>query len=210
MYAAAMKPSTLARTTRRQPKQRRALETFDAVLDAVMRILKREGAAAVTTNHIAEVAGVSIGSLYQYFPDKRAIFHALHSRHIEQIDQLIERTLVAHACSALEELVKALMEAMIEIHEGAPELYHALMTEVPHSSGGKQAFAVRLHGVFLLAIAARVNQLKKHHDPLKTAFVVAHMIDSLSHAVVLRRPQGLSRSDLKKEAVRAVLAYLHS
>jgi AcrR family transcriptional regulator len=205
-----MKPSTSTRTTRRQPKQQRALETVDAVLDAVLRILKREGAAAVTTNRIAEVAGVSIGSLYQYFPDKRAIFHALHSRHIEQVDQLIERTLAAHASSALEELVKALMEAMIEVHEGSPELYQALMAEVPHNSGGRQAFAVRLHGVFLLAIAARLYQLKKHHDPLKTAFVVAQMVDALSHAVVLPRPQGLSRSDLKKEAVRAVVAYLHS
>jgi AcrR family transcriptional regulator len=210
MYATAMKPSTLARTARRQPRQRRAIETVDAVLDAVMRILKREGAAAVTTNRIAEVAGVSIGSLYQYFPDKRAIFHALHSRHIEQVDRLIEHTLVTHASSALEELVKALMEAMIETHEANPELYHALMAEVPHSSGGKQAFAVRLHGVFLLSIAARAHQLKKHHDPVKTALIVAHMVDALSHGVVLGRPQGLSRSDLKKEAVRAVLAYLRS
>ena len=184
--------------------------SVDAVLDAVLRILKRDGTAAVTTNRIAEVAGVSIGSLYQYFPDKRAIFHALHRRHIEQVDQLIERTLVAHASSALEELVKALMEAMIEMHEGAPELYQALMAEVPHDSGGKQAFAVRLHGVFLLSIAARAHQLKKHHDPVKTALIVAHMVDALSHGVVLGRPQGLSRSDLKKEAVRAVLAYLRS
>src|SRR5580693_3733530 len=154
-----MKPSILARTTRRQPKQRRALETVDAVLDAVLRILKREGAAAVTTNRIAEVAGVSIGSLYQYFPDKRAIFDALHSRHIEQVDRLIEHTLVAHASSTLEELVKALIEAMMGMHEADPELYHLLMAEVPHGAGGKQAFAVRLHGVFLLAIAARSHQL---------------------------------------------------
>ena len=57
--------------------QRRALQTVDAILDAVLRILKREGTAAVTTNRIAEVAGVSIGSLYQYFPDKDAIFHTV-------------------------------------------------------------------------------------------------------------------------------------
>ena len=205
-----MKPATLARTTRRQPKQRRALETVDAVLDAVLRILKREGAAAVTTNRIAEVAGVSIGSLYQYFPDKRAIFHALHGRHIEQVDQLIERTLVAHASSALEELVKALMEAMIEIHEGAPELYQALMAELPHDSGGQQAFAVRLHGAFLLAISSRAKELKKGRDPDRLAFVVTHMIESLSHGVLFRRPPGLSLVDAKAESMRAVLAYLHS
>src|ERR1700722_5740940 len=79
---------------RRQPKQRRALQTVEAVLDAVVRILKREGVEAVTTNHIAEVAGVSIGSVYQYFPDKRAIFVALHQRHIEEIDRMVESKLM--------------------------------------------------------------------------------------------------------------------
>ena len=166
----------------------------EVILNAAARVFVRHGYARATTNRIAEVAGVSIGSLYQYFPDKRAIFHALHSRHIEQVDQLIERTLAAHASSALEELVKALMEAMIEMHEGAPELYQALMAEVPHDSGGKQAFAVRLHGVFLLSIAARAHQLKKHHDPVKTALIVAHMVDALSHGVVLGRPQGDRKS----------------
>jgi AcrR family transcriptional regulator len=57
---------------RRQPQQRRARQTVEAILDAVVRILKREGFQAITTNRVAEVAGVSIGSLYQYFPDRPA------------------------------------------------------------------------------------------------------------------------------------------
>jgi AcrR family transcriptional regulator len=91
--------------TRRRPKQRRAQETVEAVLDAVVRILKREGVGAVSTNRIAAVAGVSIGSVYQYFPDKRAIFLALHERHAEQIGRLVESTLIKHADASLEEMV---------------------------------------------------------------------------------------------------------
>src|SRR5215471_19416500 len=103
------------RTTfgRRLPKQRRARQTVDAVLDAVVRVLKREGFKAVTTNRLAEVAGVSIGSVYQYFPDKRAIFVALHQRHIEQIDRMVETKLVEHAASSLNDLVRAMVEGMI-------------------------------------------------------------------------------------------------
>lgn len=86
-----MKPKSHS-PARRRPKQRRARETVEAILDAVTKILKREGSQALTTNRIADVAGVSIGSLYQYFPDKRAIFIALHRRHIEQMDRLVERT----------------------------------------------------------------------------------------------------------------------
>jgi hypothetical protein len=68
-----MKAKAGKTAARRRPKQRRAHQTVEAVLDAVARVLKREGVNAVTTNRIAEVAGVSIGSVYQYFPDKRSL-----------------------------------------------------------------------------------------------------------------------------------------
>ena len=193
---------------RRRPVQRRARHTVEAILDAVVRILKREGAKAVTTNRIAEVAGVSIGSLYQYFPDKRAIFIALHQRHIEEIDRIVEDTLLDHADSSMDRLLSAMVEAMVEAHTGDPELYEALMNEVPHRAEGTKDFSVRLHGAFRLAIAARARELKRGRDLDKVVFVVTHMVDSLSHGAVLRRPPGVSLAEAKKEAVRAVLAYL--
>jgi AcrR family transcriptional regulator len=183
---------------------------MNAVLDAVVRILKREGAAAVTTNHIAEVAGISIGSLYQYFPDKHAIFAALHKRHIDEVDRLIESRLVQHAGSSLDELIRALIEAMIDAHTRDPELYEALATEVPHRADGTREFAVRLHGAFLVAIASRTRGQKKRRELEKAAFIVANMVDSLAHGAVLRRPPRLSLEEAKDEAVRAVLAYLHA
>lgn len=201
---------TAAKPTRRQPQQRRAIETMNAALDAVVRILKREGAAAVTTNRVAEVAGISIGSLYQYFPDKHAIFAALHKRHIDEVDRLIESRLVQHAGSSLDTLMRALVEAMIEAHTRDPELYELLATEVPHRAEGTRDFAVRLHGAFLLAIASRARGTTKRRDLEKAAFVVAHMVDSLSHGAVLRRPPKLSLEEAKDEAVRAVLAYLRA
>src|SRR5215469_7357962 len=87
---------------RRRPTQKRAQETVDAILEAVIRLLKRSGASAITTNSIAEAAGVSIGSVYQYFPDKRAIFIALHERHIEQVDQALQRKISESAGEPLE------------------------------------------------------------------------------------------------------------
>ena len=64
-----------------------------------MRLLKRDGSGTITTNRIAKVAGVSIGSAYQYFPDRRAIFIALHERHINEIDRMIQTKLVEHAAA---------------------------------------------------------------------------------------------------------------
>jgi AcrR family transcriptional regulator len=200
-----------ARTpVRRRPKQRRARQTVEAVLDAVVRLLKRDGCKPITTNRIAEVAGVSIGSVYQYFPDKRAIFTALHQRHVDQIDRMVQTKLVEHAASSIEELVRAMVEAMVEAHATDPELYELLTTEVPHRADGTRDFAVRLHGAFLLAISSRAHELKKRRDLDKVVFVVTHMVEALSHGAVLRRPARMSLKDAKEEAVRAILAYLHA
>jgi AcrR family transcriptional regulator len=195
---------------RRKPQQRRARETVEAVLDAVVRILKRGGVEAVTTNRVAEVAGVSIGSVYQYFPDKRAIFAALHERHIREIDRLVEAKLMNHATSPLDTLMRAMIEAMIDAHTPDPELYELLSSEVPHRAEGTRDFAVRLHGAFRLAIASRADELKTRRDLDTVVFVVTHMVESLSHGAVLRRPPRLSLAAAKEEAVRAVLAYLHA
>jgi AcrR family transcriptional regulator len=200
---------------RRRPSQRRAQQTVEAILDAVVRILKREGYAAITTNRVAEVAGVSIGSLYQYFPNKSAIFIALHDRHIGEIDRVIQNRLIEHASSSLQDLIAAIVDAMIETHASDPELYEFLAAEVPHRADGAQPFAVRLHNAFKLAIAARTRELgaqafKKGRNLDKLAFVVTHMVESLSHGSLFRRPAGLSLTEAKAEIVRAVLVYLRA
>lgn len=205
-----MQKKATKNSTRRRPTQWRARQTVEAVLDAVIRILKREGTGAVTTNRIAEVAGVSIGSLYQYFPDKRAIFVALHERHIEQIDRLVERTLVEFAAAPLDELMRALVEAMVDAHTSDPKLFEMMQAEVPHRADGTRDFTERLHGAFLLAISARRHELKRHPDLKKVAFVVAQMVDALSHGAALKRPKGMSLAEAKAETVRAVVAYLRA
>lgn len=205
-----MKSATPGTSRRRMPKQSRARQTVDAILEAVVKILKRNGPVAMTTDHIAEVAGVSIGSIYQYFPDKQAIFVALHERHIDEIDRVIGSALMEHAASSLDDLVSAIVESMVDAHAGDPRLYEMLLTEVPHHADGTRDFAVRLHGAFRLAIGSKAHELKKGFDLDKGVFIVTHMVEALSHGAVLRRPAGMSLRDAKAEVARAVLAYLHA
>jgi AcrR family transcriptional regulator len=75
---------TLDRPTfqRRSPKQARSRATWDAIVEAAAQILERQGPNGVTTNSVAERAGVSIGTLYQYFPDKEAILVAAARREL--------------------------------------------------------------------------------------------------------------------------------
>lgn len=71
-------------TGRRRPVQARSQRTVEKILDAAAHIFGQRGYAG-TTNHVAERAGISIGSLYQYFPNKDALLVALHDRHLNQV-----------------------------------------------------------------------------------------------------------------------------
>ncbi len=75
--------SPSAAEPRKRPRQRRSEETVARILDAAARIFDERGYRATTTNHVAEEAGVSVGSLYQYFPNKDALLTGLTERHLE-------------------------------------------------------------------------------------------------------------------------------
>ena len=72
------------RSLKKQPKQARSQDMVETLLQATTRILRKEGRARLTTNRVAEVAGVSVGSLYQYFPNKQSLLDALSERYNAQ------------------------------------------------------------------------------------------------------------------------------
>src|SRR5262245_37742302 len=84
----------LRTNVRKSASQERSRATVDALLEATARILIREGYDRASTNRIAHVAGVSIGSLYQYFPSKEALVAALIDRHKQEIIQLLRDALI--------------------------------------------------------------------------------------------------------------------
>jgi AcrR family transcriptional regulator len=180
------------------------------MLDAAVKLLKAGGAPSITTNRIAEAAGVSIGSVYQYFPNKNALFVALHDRHIELVTEVIRRRIAECSQSSLEDLVTSLIEGMVEVHTVDPELSELLGSEVPHRAGGTVDFSVRFHEAIRTALAPHAARLGKRIDLDTCAFVVGNMVDALGHAVVLRRPRGLSLARAKAESAKAILAYLAS
>jgi AcrR family transcriptional regulator len=195
---------------RRKPSQERAKVTVEAMLDAAVMLLKRGGANAITTNRIADTAGVSIGSVYQYFPNKHALFAALHERHIALVADVINRRIKECAESSLERLVESLVDGMVEAHAVDPELSELLMSEVPHHADGTVEFSIRFHEAFRNALAPHAGKFGRHADLDTLAFVTINMIEALGHAVVLRRPHSLSLARAKAECCKAILAYLGS
>ena len=103
---------------RRDPAQERSRQTVDAIVDAAGQLLVEHGRLGVTTNAVAERAGVSIGSLYQYFPNKETIFASLQERHRDQVMPLIQHALARLADPGLDvvDVIVGLMRAMADLH----------------------------------------------------------------------------------------------
>jgi AcrR family transcriptional regulator len=180
------------------------------MLDAAVKLLKRHGASFITTNRIATTAGVSIGSVYQYFPNKHALFAALHEKHIRHVDQILARRVAECDDGSLEELVSSWIGGMVEAHIGDPELSALLQSEVPHRADGTIEFSIRLHGCFRDALAPHAKSLGAKADLDTRAFIASAMVEALGHAAVFHRPRGLSLMRAKAESCKALLAYLAS
>lgn len=123
---------------RRRPKQARSRATWDAILEATAQILERDGAAGFNTNAVAERAGVSIGTLYQYFPDKQAILVATAEREAA----LAEPSLAGRPMALLRALISVLDSLGQGMAAAGPRPLERRVAPPPRSRNGR-----RLHSV---------------------------------------------------------------
>jgi AcrR family transcriptional regulator len=179
----------------------------EAVLEAVPRVLKRHGAEAITTNRIAEAAGVSIGSLYQYFPDKRAIFTALHDRHVDDVRHVLERTMADCASASLEDFTRELVEGLANVHAEVADLHEIVAGSVPQTNHG---FKSALESVFEKVISRAEKDRYGADEAKRMLFVLPHIVEALVHGVAHQKRALISRGAAKDEAIRTVLVYLKS
>jgi AcrR family transcriptional regulator len=140
-------------SSRKQPKQARSTDLVAAVLDAAVQVLAKEGAQRFTTARVAEKAGVSVGSLYQYFPNKAAILFRLQSDEWRQTSELLRGILEDLQRPPLERL-RALVHAFIrsECEEAAVRLAlndaAPLYRDAPEAQEARGA-AIRAMQVFM-------------------------------------------------------------
>nr|WP_246451077.1 TetR/AcrR family transcriptional regulator [Rhizobium paranaense] len=122
---------------RKEPSQARSRATVDAIIEAGARILGDHGWACFTTNTVAAVAGISIGSLYQYFPDKLSLVEAIRRRHFDEVLTVLRQATASDL--PLQRSVEALVQGMIDAHSVNPELHRVLLDEVPGLEGSRSA-----------------------------------------------------------------------
>lgn len=115
---------------RKQPRQARAMATVDAIFEATIQVLVSDGPRRLTTTRVAERAGVSVGSMYQYFPHKQALFYALNERYLVALAERMEAACAAQHGAPVAQMMRTLVTTYWTAKSERPEVTRALYRSV--------------------------------------------------------------------------------
>jgi AcrR family transcriptional regulator len=197
-------------TPRKQPRQARARETVEAILQAATYILQKAGYEAMTTNQIADRAGVNIASLYQYFPNKQAILAELARRHVNEARGRLATTLVGLRTKrrvSLRDAVRAMIGATCAEHAIDPQL-HEIFTiwgprvGLPHVTTEVDATIEVESQVWVESMAGALP------DPELALWIARTTIHAVVHHAFVERPEIAAMPELAAELARLLVPFL--
>lgn len=196
---------------RRQPRQARSQHMVEAILEATARVLVERGYAGTNTNLVAERAGVSVGSVYQYFPNKDSLVTALHERHAAQMYLAIDTVLASTRPRSLRGHIEAIVHAFLAAHQVEPALHKVLEKEFPFFDAPKDGSPADA------SIFRRVRDLLEEHRTQiaqrnldLATWTVLQVMESLVHAAVIDPPKKFSGKEIERAIADVVLGYLMS
>lgn len=194
---------------RRVPRQGRARLSHDAILDAMEELVEKGAVREVpTTNQLAERAGVSVGTLYQYFDGRRAILHALCRRHSAQMRELFVRVAGPHTAAPVALAVPRFVDALAQAHAIAPRL-HILLVREMLADGGELMAEVQDPARALVEAWLRQHAASLRPTDLSTAAgLVTLTVEGAIHLQLLDDPARLHDLAWRNEVTEMVLRYL--
>jgi len=196
---------------RKSASQERSRATVQALLDATARVLTREGYDRASTNRIAATAGVSVGSLYQYFPNKEALVAALVARHNREMLDLLSEALKEVASLDLATAIAKLVRAAVDAHRVDPALHRVFDEQVPRM--GQLAKIEALQGETFQLVRSYLEKRRNEisvRDLDSTTSILVTTVEALTHQFVIHRP-GVPERDRDRfidEVTRLVVGYL--
>ena len=204
------KPQKPPLAPRKVPRQKRALVTVDVILEATAHVLRTIGYDALTTNKVADAAGVSVGSLYQYFPGKDALVTALMLRVFDRQRAAFLAALGDMAAAPIADVIEVVVATLLETHAADPRLSEVLMNQVPRvgelaevMAYNEEKIAKPLHAF----LQARRDDLVV--DDLRAAtFLLTHSIPPLLQRLTMSRPSPEQRRAIFRELNGMLVGYL--
>jgi AcrR family transcriptional regulator len=202
----ARRPAT---TPRKNASQDRSKATVDALLAATARVLVKEGYDRASTNKIADAAGVSIGSLYQYFPTKESLVAAVMRRHSGEMMEVLRSSFVRVASMPLTEAVPELIRVYIEAHRIEPKLHRVLVEQIPRIGTLEEIESIdeEARAMVRAYLSGHLDEVKVRDVDL-AAFVSVTCVEALTHVVVLRRPELIEDDAFVEEVSTLIVRYL--
>lgn len=196
---------------RKFPRQARAKATVDAIIEATIQVLLEHGYDRFTTTRAAERAGVSVGTLYQYFPNKAALASAVIDRCCDDFLTALDDIVAARPQQTLHDCLRALVDRLLISHHLAPDLHRIVIELAP-----RIGVAQKTELVSRKAAEAIEAMLRRHADELPpdtdiaaAATVIQTALEALAHRSVLAHPAHLPDDTLAREAMRLITTYLN-
>jgi len=197
------------RLPRKLPKQGRAKATVEAILTATAHILVRQGFEAANTNCIAERAGVSIGSLYQYFPSKDALIAALLERHVAEMLAVAEDGIARAMGGSMRQRAREMVRVMLAAHAVEPRLHRVFMEEIPYANRIQRLEELErmFEELARIALERERGTIRPRNLDI-AAFVLVQTVEALTHAAALHRPEFLNSEEFLDETTELIVRYL--
>jgi AcrR family transcriptional regulator len=179
------------------------------ILDASVRIFEQEGAYAATTSRIAEVAGVSVGTLYQYFENRDAILAALQDREFERASAMLERVLAGSGGAPGRDVARAVVQELFKLYRAAPALHRLLAVEGLRVTPTERVLAFDARAVGAIkAFFTFGGSVMRRNNVDAAAFVAYQAVRAVMLAYLLERPSGIDDPALTEELADLLERYL--
>jgi AcrR family transcriptional regulator len=196
---------------RRAPRQERSRETVDVILQAAADVFGKLGYAGATTNKIAERAGYSVGSLYQYFSSKDDILLVLLERHQREVHAVVEvaRGKLADSSIPLEEGLRCLLEGLLDVHARDPSLSRVLAHGIDRAEGSRAGETGEgdRYVEEVMAILDRRPEVQVE-NARSAALVVVQTVELLIRWLVHEAPPSVDFDAFVDELLTMLLRYL--
>jgi AcrR family transcriptional regulator len=180
----------------------------ERIITAGHTVLLQRGYEATTTNHIATAAGISPGSLYQYFPDKNAIIDLIIDRYAGELSTRMSRAFLGALGSRPRDGVRMTVTAMLDAFDENPGLLRVLIEQVPRSNDSPRAlFARRMDDMVATAILSYPG--RDTTRPVDTiSWILVRTVEHVTISYVLERPP-LDRATVIDELTELITGYLN-
>jgi len=202
--------SSLLLDPRKTPVQARSAITVDAILSATIQVLLAEGQERLTTTRAAYRAGVSVGTLYQYFPNKQALLRAVLERHLDHVASSLERACREHHGKSLDEMASGVITGFLEAKMKSVRTSAALYAIAADVDGNRIAREAGQRTCDALATMLASGTAELATEPMRLAELLHGAMTGIARRLIESPTPHKLYESYRAELIRLVSAYLNA